>query len=224
MEGEGLLHRPGREPVPGDVDDVVHPAHDVQVAVVVQVAGVARQIMAGVARQIGPLVTRVVAPERRQAPGRQRQLQHDGAGRAGRQLAAVLAEDADVEAGHDPGRRARLDRQHPQPDAVRGDGPTGLGLPPVIDHRHPQPVAGPDQRVGVAPLAGEEERPELRQVVLPDERAVRVLLLYRPEGGRRREQDVDAVLLDDAPERARVGCPDRLAFVQDRRGAAQQRP
>ena len=47
--GEHLLHRAGRKPVAGGVDDVVGPAHDVDVAVVVDVARVGGHVVAVVA-------------------------------------------------------------------------------------------------------------------------------------------------------------------------------
>ena len=46
MRGEHLLHRSGREAVAGDVDDVVGPRHDVDVAVLVDVARVGRLVEA----------------------------------------------------------------------------------------------------------------------------------------------------------------------------------
>ena len=209
--------------MPGHVDDVVDAAHDVEVAVVVLVAGVTGQVETGVARQVRLPVAVVVVPERRQAAGRQRQFHDQGPDPAGGQFVPVLAEHPHVVARHGPRRRPRLDRQGAEADAVGGDRPPGLGLPPVVDDRHPEAVARPEQGVRIGPLPGEEERPEPRQVVPAQERAVRVLLLDRPQGGRGREEHVDPVLLDHAPERAGVGRADRLAFVEDGGRAAQQR-
>src|SRR5690606_21336077 len=47
VPGDDLLDGPGGQPVPGHVDDVVDPAHDEQVAVLVDVAAVAGQVVAG---------------------------------------------------------------------------------------------------------------------------------------------------------------------------------
>jgi hypothetical protein len=47
VRGEHLLHAAGREAVAGDVDDVVGAAHDVDVAVVVDEAGVGGLVVAG---------------------------------------------------------------------------------------------------------------------------------------------------------------------------------
>ena len=79
VRGEHLFHGAGREPVAGHVDDVVHAAHDVEVAVLVLVAGVAREVVAGMPREVRLLVALVVVPERGQAAGRQRQLDRDAA-------------------------------------------------------------------------------------------------------------------------------------------------
>ena len=49
--GEDLFHLAGREPVAGDVDDVVDAAHHGEVAVVVEVAGVGGEVVAGMRRR-----------------------------------------------------------------------------------------------------------------------------------------------------------------------------
>src|SRR5437763_5168860 len=53
--------------------------------------------------------------------------------------------------------------------------------------------------------------------------ARRVFPPDRPESGRRGEQRLDAVFGDDPPERAGVRRADRLALVQDRRTAGDER-
>ncbi len=164
--GHDLLDRPGREAVTGDVDDVVDPPHHEQVAVVVHAAAVAGDVVARERRQVARAEAVVVAPQRRQRARRQRQPDRDRALLARGGLRPVAAQDADVVAGHGPGRRSGLDRQALDAEAVGGDRPAGLGLPPVVDHR---PLAehalGPQVGVGVEPLAGEEERLEPGQVV-----------------------------------------------------------
>ena len=93
------LHRAGREPVPGDVDDVVGAAHDEQVAVLVDVAAVAGQVVAverGQVRRDEPVV---VVPQRRQRARRQRQLDADRALHAGRRPRCPT--------GRGPARRSR---------------------------------------------------------------------------------------------------------------------
>ena len=99
----------------------------------------------------------------------------------------------------------------------------GLGLPPVVDHRPLQLRLGPLQRVRIAALAGEEQGAKAGQIVLVDVPAVGVLLLDRPERGRRGEQADHAVLGDHPPERAGIGRADRLTLVHDRGVAVQQR-
>ena len=208
----------------GHVDDVVDATHDVDVTVLVLEAGVAGEVMAGMLGQVRLAVCLVVVPQRRQATRRQRQFQRDGPDLAGGHVRVLLAQHAHVVAGHRLGRRARLHRQHAEADAIGGDGPRGLGLPPVIDDRHPQTLARPEERVGIAALAGQEQRPETRQIVLAHVRALRIFLLHGAKGGGRGEEGNGAVLADHAPERAGVRGADRLALVEDRGAALQQRP
>src|SRR5229473_2931572 len=83
-----------------------------------------------------------------------------------------------------------------------------------------EPLLRPVQRVRVAALAGEEQRAQAREVVLPDVLAAWIVALDGAEGGGRGEEGVHPVLRADAPERARVGRAHRLAFVEDA-GAAR---
>jgi hypothetical protein len=93
VRGEHLLHRAGRQAVPGHVDDVVGAAHHVQVTVVVEAAAVAGQVVTRVGGQVRRDVALVVLPQRRQAPGRQRQPDDDGAVGAGRHVVAGAVDD-----------------------------------------------------------------------------------------------------------------------------------
>ncbi len=52
MAGQRLLDAAGREPMPGDVDDVVGPGHDVDIAVGVDETGVGGLVEAGEGAQI----------------------------------------------------------------------------------------------------------------------------------------------------------------------------
>ncbi len=134
-----------------------------------------------------------------------------------------MVEYPHVVAGHRLGGRTRLDGEPLQAQRVGGDGPPGLGLPPVVDHRHPELVLGPVQGVGVTALSGQEQRLELREVVLADVGTVRVLPLDGAERGGGGEQGGDAVLGDHPPERSRVRGTYRLALVEDGGVAVEQR-
>ena len=206
-----------------DVDDVVGAAHDEQVAVLVLEAGVRGLVVAGELAEVAFLEALVLLPQRRQACGRQRQLDHDRAHGVGGEFAAGLVDDAHVVARHRHGRRAMLHRQHPEPHRVAGDAPAGFGLPPVIDHRLFQMLLGPLHGRRVGAFAGKKQRTEAREIVAADVLSRRVFLLDRAERGRRGEQRHRLVLGDDAPERARVRRADRLALVEDRGAAAEQR-
>ena len=93
----------------------------------------------------------------------------------------------------------------------------------MVDDGHAEAPLGPQQRVGVATLAREEQRAEAAQVVPEHVRAVGVFALDRPERRRGREQDVHPVLRGHAPERAGIGRAGRLPFVEDGRVPVDQR-
>ena len=205
------------------VDDVVGARHDPEVAVLVEVARVGGLVVAREAPQVGRLEALVVLPQRAQAARRQGQLDRDVAGFAGRELGPLLVEHPHVVAGNGLGGRAVLHGQRRQSETVGGDGPAGLGLPPVVDHRHRKRALAPRHGVRVRALAGEEEGAQALQVVAPEQRRARVLALDGAQRGGRGEQGVDPVLLDHTPEGARVRRPDRLALVEDRGAAEQQR-
>ena len=86
MPGQHGLQRARRQPVAGDVDDVVGAAHHEQVAVLVDVAAVAGEVVAVERRQVGRDEALVVAPQRRQRSRRQRQLDADRTLGAGNRL------------------------------------------------------------------------------------------------------------------------------------------
>ena len=77
--------------------------------------------------------------------------------------------------------------------------------------------------LGVEPLPRQEQRAEPAEVATGQERAVGVLLLDRPDRGGGGEQRLDAVLLDHPPERAGVRGADRLALVEHRGRAGDER-
>ena len=184
-----LLHAAGRKPVAGDVDDVVGAAHHIDVAVGIDVAGVGGLVVAGKLGEVALAPCgRPGCHKRRQARRRQRQLDHQRAHRAARQLLAAVVDGAHVVARHRHGRRAVLDRKLAEADRIAGDAPAGFGLPPVVDHRLLQQPLGPLHGVGIGALAGEEQRAEFRQIVFREMLALGVFLLDGAERGRRREE------------------------------------
>ena len=75
-----------------------------------------------------------------------------------------------------------------------------LGLPPRVDDRAAlaaDVLVVPDPRLGVDRLADRPEQPQLREVVL--RRVLRAPLHVRPDRGRGRVEDGDAVALGDRP-------------------------
>src|SRR6516165_10244950 len=116
-----------------------------------------------------------------------------------------------------------LDRQTFDAETVGGDRPASLGLPPMVDDRDAQLLLGPGNGRRVGALAGEKQRAELPEIASPNQAAVGVFALDRTEGGWCRKEHPHAVLLNDSPESAGVGCTDRLSLVHDRGAAQQQR-
>ncbi len=132
-----------------------------------------------------------------------------------------------------PGRRSPAPARDGEPALIGiGSSPRRLatiGQPVSVCHQWsttgmPSSVGRPVVGVRVEPLAGQEERTSGWTGRTPAIRSPsRILLLDRPERGRRGEQHLDAVLGDDPPERAGVGRADRLALVEHGGGAGEQR-
>ena len=147
MRGDHLLHAAGRETVTRDIDDVVGAAHHVDIAVLVEKAGIGRLV---VAREIRRDSFRACAHPPATASGRQpggkgsfttiEPMVFGGHGRRG------LVDDLQVVARHGHGRRAVLHRQEAKAERIAGDAPAGLGLPPMIDDRLPRGCARPRRR------------------------------------------------------------------------------
>ncbi len=150
-------------------------------------------------------------------------LDHDRALRAGRQIISGLVHDAYPIAGHRQGRRPRLGRQRFDPPGAGHDRPPGLGLPPVVDHRHAEQVTRPAVGLRVQPLAGEEEQAQGAHVVRGKVFALRIFLADRTQRGRRGEHAGHAMLGGYAPEGSGVRCADRLALVEHGGRPGQQR-
>src|SRR5439155_2948971 len=85
-----------------------------------------------------------------------------------------------------------------------------LRLPPVVDHRHAELLLRPVQRVGIAPLAGEEEGAESAQIVAPHVLPSGIVALDGADRRGRREEYAHPVLRDHPPERARIRGADGL--------------
>ena len=224
VRDERRLDLGGRDAVAGDVHDVVDPAEQPQVAVVVLLRAVAGEVVAllGEPRPVGLAVALVVAPDAAQHR-RPRLGEHQQAAAAVRApdlpssstTSAAMPGSARVAepglVGGDAGQRADHDR-------------AGLGLPPGVDDR--AAVAADDPAVphpglGVDRLADRAEHPQRGQVVLG--RDVLAPLHERADRGRRGVEDRHLVLLDDLPEPALVRGV-RRALVDHQGGAVRQRP
>jgi hypothetical protein len=118
------------------VDDVVSARHDVHVTVLVDVARVARVVVAG-----NGLEVRLVKPlgavvQREQRARREGQLDRDVAQRVGGHLLVAVVEDLHVVSGAGGECGAVLHGNVAvHADKVRADGPSCLRLPPMVADR-----------------------------------------------------------------------------------------
>src|SRR5699024_9633139 len=106
--GDDGLDDAGRQAVTGDVDDIVGAPHDVDVAVLVEVAGVAGEVVAVEGGQVRGDEARVIAPYRCHGSRRQWQPHDDEALLSGGHGCAVRVEDLHLIAGHRFGGGAGL--------------------------------------------------------------------------------------------------------------------
>ena len=197
------LHR--AEPVTRDVQHVVDPAHDGDVAVQVAARAVAGEVVLAleVLRVVALPVALRIAPDRPDHP-RPRPLDHQDPALALLHRLAGLVDDL----GHDPRQRrlagAGLERRHAR--QRRDHVAAGLGLPPGIDDRAARfadRLVVPDPRLGIDRLADGAEDAQAGEVVLV--RQVGPGLDQRADRGRRGVEHRDLVVLDHLPEPAGVG-------------------
>ncbi|EKD38226.1 MAG: hypothetical protein ACD_75C00814G0001 [uncultured bacterium] len=223
MVGDDLLHCPCRQAVTGDIDNVVHPAHDVHIAILVDISTVAGLVVAGEFRHIGLDETLVIAPESSQGARRQGQFHDDIALGAFRHDFVIVVHHPHVIAGHGFGGRAFLHRQQLDATAIADNGPAGFGLPPVIDDRHADHVFGPMQGVGIGTFACKIEAFKRGNVIFLNKLAFGILFLDRPEGSRSGKERFYFMLGNDPPECAGIWSPDRFSFIENRSGTLKQR-
>ena len=118
-----------------DVDHVIGSPHDVDEAIVIQVATITGVVVTRVSLQISLQVALMIAPQGLAATGRQRQGDDDGALMVRAQQVPIVIQHTYVIARHRAVARARPRRAALQPHAWRGDWPASLGLPPMVVHR-----------------------------------------------------------------------------------------
>ena len=168
----------------------------------------------------------VVAPQRRQRAGRQRQprctiapSRPAGSSRAVRRRGSARRSPAPA-----PSASPGLVGSGSRPARVRRDRPAGLGLPPVVDDRDAEQLARPSGRCPGRAARRPGTASAARQVVLrpASSPSGSSFLIARIAVGAVNSA-CHAVLGDDPPERAGVRGADRLALVQHRGRADQQR-
>ena len=223
MAGEDFLHLAGGEAVAGDIDDVIGAAHHPDIAILIHHSGIGGVVIAGVVVQIGLAEACGRLPQRVEAAGRHGEFDGQGAHNAGGEFVAGFVHCHDIKARAGLAAAAQPGGEEAQAAKGAGDGPAGFGLPPMVDHRAGEQGFCPLRRIGVAALAGEEEGFEFGEVVLRQQRAFGVLFLDGADGGGGGEEQLDLVLGADPPEGAGIGRADRLALIEQRGAAGEER-
>ena len=169
MREERRFDFDGANAVSGNVHDFIRPPGKPDVAVFIEMGGVACEIdaLTGDAFPIVAVVA-IVFPPKRGCQPREGVLDGQNAFFVGRTGLAFQRHHFNLDAGHGECGRARLDGDHVQPIGVADDGTAGFGLPPVVNHRHTveqdmflQPFPGG----GVERFAGAHNALERRKVV-----------------------------------------------------------
>src|SRR6202011_6160278 len=195
---QGALDLDCREPVAGDVYDVVDAAHQPEVAVRVDPGPVAHEVDILVLRPVGLLVA-FWLPEEPTKHGRVRLAEDQVAASTGADLVAAFVEDGGVDGREWLARRAGLGGGHARQRCDQDH--AGLRLPPGVYDRAAAAadvLLVPDPGLGVDRLAHRAEQAQRAEVVLLE--IVRPPLHECADGGGRGIDDADLVALDDLPE------------------------
>src|SRR5215510_11750389 len=202
--------------MPGDVDHVIDPTHDPEVAILISPCAVTGKVNSFNLRPILLTIPLVIAINR---------TQHAGPWPRNHEVAAFIRSHPLAVARHhvsfNPGKWLRggaglCGRGSGQ---RRNHDAAGLSLPPRVDDwatLFPDDSVIPHPRFRVYWLAYRAQQTQACQVVFE-----RPLLAPFDEGanrGRRRVENVDAVTFDDVPESIRLR-PIRRAFVHESRRA-----
>ena len=193
----------GADAVARDVDDVVNPAGDPVIAVLVAAAAIAGEVEPGVSGEIGLEEALVVAPHAAHLAGPGRAQAEVTGGRAV-ELAALSVDEQGLDAGERAGGATGL-HVH-RAGEVGDEDAAGLGLPPGVGDRaalvaDDAPIPVP--RLGVDRLADGAEEAERSAAVLRD--PVVAFAHQRADRGRGGVEDGDAEPVDRLPQAAVVG-------------------
>src|SRR5690554_2383574 len=108
---DDFFHFAGREPVSGNIDDIIGATHDEKVTILVKVAAIASQVVARISGHIGALKTLGVLPNTNQAAGRQRLFDDHAALLHHLGLFAFMIQQLHIEPGYRYAGAAGLGRQ-----------------------------------------------------------------------------------------------------------------
>ena len=209
----------GGEPVAGDVEHVIDPAHDPVVAIGVLPGVVASEILSRHAGPIGLPKPLVIAPDAPEHAG-PRLCHHEPAALTLLDRIAGRIDDLGADAGQRQRATARLGGratgQRAHHDAAR------LGLPPGVHDRAPRAadhLVVPHPGLGIDPLADGAQQPQAREIATLD--VLHAPLHERADGGGSGVEDRRLLLLDDFPEAALVRGVGRPFIDQNARAGGQ---
>ena len=202
VQHQGAFDLGGAHPVARDVDDIVDPAGDPVIAVVVALAAVAGEVLALVGAEIGLHEAVVIAVDGARLAGPAVRDAQIALGRAVQNVAIAIDQlRADAEERH-----AGAARLHVMRAGQGGDhAAAGFGLPPGVDHRAAalaDDVEIPAPGLGIDRLA---DRAEQAQRCTHGSSPVIALAHQRADRGGGGVEDVDLVLVHHVPEAAVIG-------------------
>ena len=152
----------------GDVDDVIGTGHHEDLASLVDVSSVSGQVVTGERIQVGGWKRSSAIQRVGEEPGGMGNFATSAPVSPRGSSAPSPSSTRRSPARHGTRRRSGNDWKALDTEAVRGHGPAGLCLPPVVDHRHTKLAFRPVECLRIATLSSEEERAEAGQVVALD--------------------------------------------------------
>ena len=221
VQHQRALDLGGAEPVPRDVDDVIHAAGNPVIALLVPAAAVAGEIFAGKRFEISVNKTLVVAGHGAHL-SRPRLRDHQVAFAGAVQLPAFVVHHRRAHAEERLCCRTGLERG--RTGQRRDQVPAGLGLPPCVDHRAPAAADNfviPLPRFGVDRFADGAEYAQAAAVCCAHRFVAEAH--QRTDDGGGGVENVDPVPVHHPPETRCIGVG-RHAFKHQRCRRVCERP
>ncbi len=127
----------------GDIDDIVHSSHDVDIAVFIYIAAVTGFVVAGKGFHVGGNKPVFITPESCQCTWRQWEFDDNISFYTSLHFIAIMVQDMDVISWNRFGWGACFDWELLYTHKVADNGPSCFCLPPVVYNRHIKKFACP---------------------------------------------------------------------------------